>query len=372
MHMQMYDDLHDWNRVIATLPEAHLLQTQQWAKVKSQVGWQAEKIVWGDPHRPRAAALILLRTLSLTPLGPKLRVMYVPKGPLLQDWADDVLRRMVLDDLIEFARRVGTTFLKIDPDVIIGLGIPGTAEESHDPVGKAVLDDLAERGFHFSDEQIQFRNTLMIDLRPSEEELLAQMKQKTRYNIRLAGRKGVTVRCGTQADFSMLYQMYAETSLRDGFTIRNQGYYLDTWEKFMAQDEPSCQPLIAEVQGEPVAAVMIFHFSGKAYYLHGMSGSAHRNKMPNYLLQWEAIKFAKSSGCTWYDLWGAPSTFDESDSMWGVFRFKRGLGGQVIRTIGAYDLPLRPNGFILYSKVLPRILALMRRWSRSQTHQRLG
>jgi lipid II:glycine glycyltransferase (peptidoglycan interpeptide bridge formation enzyme) len=191
------------------------------------------------------------------------------------------------------------------------------------------------------------------------------MKQKTRYNIRLAGRRGVSVRTGTQADLGVLYQMYAETSLRDGFTIRGKDYYLDLWKTFMAQDEPTCQPLIAELDGEPLAGVMIFCFAGRAYYLHGMSRAVHRDKMPNYLLQWEAVKYAKGAGCTTYDLWGAPEVFDESDSMWGVFRFKRGLGGEVLRTIGAYDLPIRPLYYKLYAQVLPRLLDIMRRRSKS-------
>ena len=247
------------------------------------------------------------------------------------------------------------------------MGLPGTADADHDLVGKAVLDDLSTRGFHYSDGQIQFRNTVLIDLSPTEDELLARMKQKTRYNIRLATRKGVSVRAGTRDDLSMLYQMYAETSLRDGFTIRGEAYYQYLWEIFMAQDEPSCQPLIAEVDGEPVAAVMIFCFAGRATYMHGMSRAIHRNKMPNYLLQWEAMKYAKGTGCTIYDLWGAPETFDESDSMWGVFRFKQGLGGEVLRTMGAYDLPIRPNYYKVYSKVLPNVLDLMRRRGKAQT-----
>ncbi len=368
--MQSEKISQDWNKITASLPDAHLLQTLQWAQVKSQVGWHAETRVWGDPEYPDAAALILDRTISLTPLGPKLQIMYLPKGPLLRDWGDVGLRGRILDDLTAQARRNGAIFLKIDPDVPVGRGVPGTPQGYEDPVGAAVLEDLTARGFHVSDEQIQFRNTVLIDLSPTEDELLARMKQKTRYNIRLASRKGVTVRIGTQADLGMLYQMYAETSLRDGFTIRGQEYYLNVWKTFIAQDEPTCQPLIAEVDKEPVAAVMIFRFAGRAYYLHGMSSAIHRDKMPNYLLQWEAMKAAKASSCTTYDLWGAPDIFDEFDLMWGVFRFKQGLGGEVLRTMGAHDLPIRPTLYKMYTKVLPNVLELMRRRGKVQTEDR--
>jgi lipid II:glycine glycyltransferase (peptidoglycan interpeptide bridge formation enzyme) len=367
--MQSEKHAQDWNEIIASLPDAHLLQSREWAQVKSPVGWEPATRVWGDPDKPDAAALILYRTVSIAWLGPKLRIMYIPKGPLLRDWGDQELRRGVLDDLTALARQKGAIFLKIDPDVPLGRGIPARTEGNDDPMGAAVLGDLTARGFHYSDEQVQFRNTVLIDLSPPDDALLASMKQKTRYNIRLAGRKGVAVRKGTPADLGMLYRMYAETSMRDGFTIRGENYYLDLWKTFMAQDEPTCQPLIAEVDGEPVAGVMVFCFARRAYYLHGMSRTVHREKMPNYLLQWEAMKYARSAGCITYDLWGAPEVFDESDSMWGVFRFKRGLGGEVLRTIGAYDLPIRPTYYKLYTQVLPRALALMRRRGKTQTRE---
>jgi len=368
-----------WNATIALLPGAHLLQTSQWAALKGQVGWRPLYRVWGDPAQPEAAALILLRTISIAGFAPRLRIMYLPKGPLLCNWGDEQLRLEVLNDITALAQQNGTIFLKIDPDVPVGRGIPGTPAGSDDSIGALVLDDLAERGFQYSLDQIQFRNTVLLDLAHSEDQLLAQMKQKTRYNIRLSARKGVTVRSGTEADLDMLYRMYAETSLRDQFTIRGPEYYLKLWRIFMATESqgssssrPGCLPLIADVDGDPVAAVVIFHFANRAYYLHGMSRSLHREKMPTYLLQWEAIKYARSKGCTVYDLWGAPELFDLADSMWGVFRFKEGLGGQVLRTIGAYDLPIRPFYYRLYTRILPRLLTVMRRRGKDNTKEFVG
>ena len=98
-----------------------------------------------------------------------------------------------------------------------------------------------------------------------------------------------------------------------------------------------------------------------------MSREAHREKMPNYLLQWEAMQRAKAAGCQFYDLWGAPDVFNESDSMWGVFRFKQGLGGQVVRTLGAWDYTPRPFWYKMYSEVIPRVLDVMR--SRGKARQ---
>jgi lipid II:glycine glycyltransferase (peptidoglycan interpeptide bridge formation enzyme) len=244
------------------------------------------------------------------------------------------------------------------------MGVLGDSEAYENALGGAVLNELGSKGWRFSDEQIQFRNTVLVDLTAPEEELLARMKQKTRYNVRYAARKGVEVRAGSQDDLELLYRMYAETSARDGFIIRGEDYYQCVWRTFLEND--MLTPLIAEVDGDPVGGLMLFRFGGRAWYLHGMSRAAHRKKMPNYLLQWEAMRIAKNLGCTIYDLWGAPNVFDESDPMWGVFRFKRGLGGTVMRTIGAYDLPVNPLVYGMYTQVLPRILSVMRKQRRLQ------
>ena len=198
------------------------------------------------------------------------------------------------------------------------------------------------------------------------------MKQKTRYNVRLAMKKGVSLRIGTMEDLGMLYKMYAETSVRDGFVIRDEGYYKTVWTLFMNSSEPTCEPLIAEVDGAPVAGIFVFYFAGRAYYVYGMSRSVHREKMPTYLLQWEAMKRAKEKGCAAYDLWGAPEVFDECDSMWGVYRFKEGLGGEVVRTVGAWDFAPSPLWYKMYSEVIPRVLDVMRSRGKSRTKQNLG
>jgi peptidoglycan pentaglycine glycine transferase (the first glycine) len=369
-----------WNKLIAALPNPHFLQTYEWGQVKAQGGWQPLYAVWtldGDwrveqdvslfsslQSPPIAACLILRRRVPIAGLGAKLCMLYCPKGPSV-DW-NAPLRKRVLDDLQGFARRQGAIFLKLDPDVVLARGVPGAEDEITEPGGVAVRADLTARGWHFSDEQIQFRNTVLLDVFASEDELLARMKQKTRYNVRLATKKGVSVRVGGEADWPLLYQMYAETAARDGFIIRDENYYQTVWRVFQSSivnpksSMPFAEPLIAEVEGEPVAAVFLFAFAGRAYYVYGMSRQAHREKMPTYLLQWEAMKWAKARGCTMYDLWGAPDEFDESDSMWGVFRFKEGLGGQVLRTLGAWDFAPNPLWYAMYTRVMPRVLDMMR------------
>lgn len=366
-----------WNTLIAGLPDPHLLQTWEWSQVKARYGWEPMPFVWyGQPStadgRPVAAAMVLKRRIPIRGFAARLSILYSPKGPLM-DWSDELVRRRVLDDLQSFAKRQGAIFLKIDPDVVLGRGILGGEGAVEDDGGQAVRSELKRRGWRFSSDQIQFRNTVMIDISPSEEELLARMKQKTRYNIRLAGKKGVTLRVGNSSDLPLLYKMYAGTSVRDGFAIRDEGYYQTVWQTFMAlstvHSQPSAQPLIAEVEGEPVAAIFVFYFAGRGYYIYGMSREAHREKMPNYLLQWEAMQRAKAAGCSLYDLWGAPDEFNENDPMWGVFRFKEGLGGQVVRTLGAWDYAPKPLWYKMYSEVIPRVLDVMRSRGNVRTQQ---
>jgi len=245
------------------------------------------------------------------------------------------------------------------------MGMPGSEQVLIDAIGDDVRRDLIDFGWRFSSEQVQFRSTVLVDLQAAPEVLLERMKQKTRYNIRLAERKGVTVRQGTLDDLNLLYQMYAETSMRDGFVIREREYYHAIWRIFLQAG--IAEPLIAEVENQPVAGLVIFRFAGRAWYLHGMSRTNHREKMPNYLLQWQAILRAREAGCLVYDLWGAPDEFRKDDPLWGVYRFKEGLGGRLVSHIGAWDLPVRPFYYKVYMDFLPRLLEIMRRRRRRET-----
>ena len=218
-------------------------------------------------------------------------------------------------------------------------------------------------------EQIQYRNTLRLDLNQPEEEILAKMKQKTRYNIRLASRKGVNAILGNQDDFAMLYRMYAETSIRDNFAIREGAYYHDVWNAF--HHAGMAQPFIAAADGMPIAGLILFRFGDTAWYLYGMSRAEHRDKMPNHLLQWEAIKWAKATGSKAYDFWGAPDELDPSDPMWGVYRFKAGFGATFVKSIGAWDIVARPAVYRFYSTFVPKILAFLRVRGRKQTQRTL-
>jgi peptidoglycan pentaglycine glycine transferase (the first glycine) len=355
MELQRIEQTEEWDEILLGLPEPHLLQSWAWGELKAHYGWRAERWIWRDERdQTIGAAQVLFRSIR-----GGLTIAYVPRGPIV-DWNQPGLWQAILADLQEHSAEQGAFFLKIDPGIMIPCPPDDPRVELTPPV-----KTLLETGWLLSDEQVQFRNTLVLDLTQDEEALLAGMRQKTRYNVRLAGRRSVTVREGTTEDIGMLYHMYAETSVRDGFVIRPEAYYQDAWGLFMARGQAA--PLIAEVESEAVAALIVYRFGNTAYYLYGMSREAHREKMPTYLLQWEAIRWAKAKGCTTYDFWGAPHDIEEGDPMYGVYRFKLGFGAELVRTPGAWDYPLHPFTYHLYTTVMPPILALMRLLGRART-----
>ncbi len=346
-----------WDEALACLPVAHVLQTWDWGNFKSRWGWQPTRLLFEEAGQPLAVAQVLRRRLPRIPLC----VSYVPKGPAL-DYDDISLLAQVLSALERWTRQQRSLFVKIDPDVWLG---PGSKDRPPLPKAVAVMETLAARGWRRSREQIQFKNSIIIDLTPDENDLLIHMKAKTRYNIGLTDRRGVSVRPGTESDLKTFYSLYDETSQRNGFLIRPPAYYLDVWTQFLRAGRAHL--LLAEIAGESIAGLLLFHFGQTAWYMYGASSSRHRNLMPNHLLQWEAIRLAKHLGCTQYDMWGAPDRFDESDPMWGVYRFKTGFGGETMRGMGAFDYsPLR-RLYWVYTIAMPRILALMRRRHQSKS-----
>jgi lipid II:glycine glycyltransferase (peptidoglycan interpeptide bridge formation enzyme) len=295
-----------------TSAQSHLLQTPQWGALKSEFGWAAEALPGG--------LLVLFRGL---PLG--FSVAYVPKASPQADWA------ACLPDLDGRCRRRRAVFLKVEPDAWEGEPLPL---------------DFAAHGFRPA-AAIQPRRTILIDLRGSEDELLTRMKQKTRYNIRLAQKRGVAV--APSADVGLFARMLAETSERDGFGVHPPDYYRRAYEIF--HPAGLCDLLVAGHQGRPLAALMVFALGRRAWYLYGASTSEGREVMPTYLLQWEAMRWARARACETYDLYGVPDAGEEalerefasrSDGLWGVYRFKRGFGGELKRAAGAWDKVYNP------------------------------
>lgn len=314
----------EWASFLDEHPNAHILQTVQWGKLKDHFGWTPHYIQHKD-----LGAMILFRKL---PLG--LSVGYIPRGPVGRgDWSDFW---PVVDAL---CRQEHAVFLRVEPEI-------------WKPIPDGFIDNNLS-GFKETHQTVQPPRTILVDLTPSEKEILMAMKSKTRYNIRLAGRKEVIVR--PSMDVERFYQMSLTTSERDEFGIHSLEYYQRVYDLFSPQKD--CVLLIAEYQDQPLAGLMAFARGDTAWYFYGASTNQERNRMPTYLLQWEAIRWAKEKGCKSYDLWGVPDHpeptlekhfMERSEGLWGVYRFKRGFGGDVRRTIGTWDRVYRPLFYKFY------------------------
>lgn len=352
-----------WNDSLRQMPYAHILQTWEWGEFKHlTTGWRPIRMAY-----KRGDQIVAMASVGVRSIG-AVNMMYVPKGPAFA-YEDADLASDVLDQLQRAARHNRAVWLKIDPDVIAATGIPSAApavddtatptpDDTPNPTGQVFMRILRDRGWKFSNDQVQFRNTVNIDLTQTEDQLLAGMSQSTRRKVRIAEREGVTVRLGTVNDLPLLYDLYRVTGERDNFLIRPSSYYEQAWRVFI--EGGLAHPLIAEADGKAIAQVILFHFGKKCWYFYGASSDDQRDKMPNYLLQWEAMRWAKQHGYTTYDMWGAPNVFNEADPLWGVYNFKRGFRGIVTRHIGAWDYVPYPILYRAFEELYPRFLNWMR------------
>jgi peptidoglycan pentaglycine glycine transferase (the first glycine) len=308
-------------------PHAHLLQTSGWGDLKSAFGWETFYI-----HNDTAGAQVLFRRL---PLG--FTFGYIPKGPVGTNW------QSLWPEIDRLCKRKRAIFLKVEPD-------------RWDSEAAEMAVELP--GF-IPSRPIQPPRTLVISLEGSEDNWLERMKQKTRYNIRLAERKGVTV--AESKDVAAFHQMMLVTGGRDGFGVHSLSYVQRVYDLFAAREDAVL--LVASYQDRPLAGLMAFARGERAWYFYGASTDEERSRMPTYLLQWEAMRWAARCGCRWYDLWGVPDMDEDaleanfaqrSDGLWGVYRFKRGFGGVLKRSAGAWDKVYQPLLYRLIQIYLSR------------------
>lgn len=343
---------HDeWNRLLLALPTQHILQSWEWGAFKTSTGWEPNRLVFKRAHEIVGAISIGVRRV-----GP-FSLIYASKGPLL-DYEDVDLFMEIIQWLEGFAKKHRAIWLKIDPDVVEGYGVPHEADASENPSGQRIIQALQQRRWVYSNDQVQFKNTVIIDLQQSEDEILASMSQNTRRKVRLADRDGITIHEGGVEDIDLLYSLYQVTAQRDGFLIRPKSYYEQEWRDLFQANMATA--FIAKFEGQPIAHVILYAFGQKCLYFTGASSNEHRDKMPNYRLQWEAIRWAKARGCQSYDMWGAPTEFVETDALWGVFQFKRGFRGTVVRYIGAWDYAPSSLLYRLYTEFAPRLMSWLR------------
>jgi peptidoglycan pentaglycine glycine transferase (the first glycine) len=339
----------EWDSFVAAHPRAHVLQQSAWGALKSAFGWTSDIATISDGTRITGGALLLFRPLPFR-LG---TMAYLPMGPLLTKPTDEPA---VWRAVHQCARQHGAAFLKWEPG-IYAVGEP--------------RPDFAALGFRPSPQTVQPPRTVLIDISGDEETILARMNQGTRRKIRQSLKNGIRYyEAKTTGDVDTFTAMMDTTGERNAFGVHSAAYYKKAYDLFVPHDSAL---ILAEHQrdvpspddrtssGDALAGIMVFAKGKTAWYLYGASSNIKRNLMAAYGVQWKAIQWAKARGCTVYDMWGIPDEDEtaleagfetRSDGLWGVYGFKRGWGGQVVRSLGAWDKVYNPLVYTAYGLAL--------------------
>lgn len=340
-------DASAWDAFVDAHPQGSLLQRGAWGDLKGGGGWQARRMaVVGVDGRLMAGALLLLRGR----LG--VSVAYTPRGPLFS--GEPAVDGLLLAGLARAARRARAVFLRIEPNIV-----------ERDPAADTTHTWLLLQGLRPA-ATIQPRSSVHVDLTRPAEAILAACSKGHRADIRRAERGGVGVRVGEEADLRSFYAIMQATGQRAGFGIHSEAYYAAAWRRF----RPRSRLLIAELGGRAVAAHMVFADARHGLYLYSGADGEGLKSGANHLLEWHAIRWARELGCVAYDLWGIPDALGraagapdeatraaleaeaQADPLIGVYRFKKGFGGSIVRYLPAYDQVLIPP---LYGAALRRI-----------------
>ncbi len=291
-----------WDGALSRLASpAPLMQSWGYGETQAREGWEVERVELDGGARA---------TVLVQGLGP-VRWAYVPRGPV-------PCTPEAVDGLVGWARLRSVARLRIEPEAAAGFG-----------------ELLRQRGFQPA-AHVQPRTTLIVPL-ASEDEMMASFKPKHRYNVRLALRRGVTVEEGDDA--SELRRQSVATGDRHGISIASLEAYRNRLELL-----PWCRVYVARQDGDALAAIMVARFDGRAYYLFGGTSGARRELMPMYAAQWWAMKEAQRAGCRDYDMWGMPPAPDRSHPWFGLWQFKIGFGGELVKLAGGWELVLSPLG----------------------------
>ena len=336
----------EYKKFLENHERCNFQQSLEWAKVKDS--WKNEVILAEDEQGNIIGSLsVLIRKIPI--FG---NLMYSSRGPVC-----DIHDEKVLEQLTEGAKQLAKKYhafvLKIEPD------IKSDDQEFREIVtklGYRIKDDAKD----FS-EEIQPRYVFRLDIKgKTEDEIFAGFHQKTRYNIRLAIKKGVTVKEGTKEDLKDFHKIMVETGARDGFIIRPLEYFEKMYDALAPEH---MKVLMAYYEGKPISGVIPIMYGNKTWYLYGASSNEYRNVMPNYLLQWEMIKLAIARKNDIYDLRGLSGVVDESHPQYGLYRFKKGFGAEFTEFLGEIYIPFKPVWYKLYKvaeKTFRKLRALKR------------
>ena len=323
--------MEEYKKFLENHERCNFQQSPEWAKVKDN--WKNEVILAEDDKGKIIGSLsVLIRKMPI--FG---NIMYSSRGPVCDIHNLEVLKQLT-DGAKELAKKYKAIVLKVEPDI-----------ESKDQVFRDLVTNL---GYKIKDDakdfkdEIQPRYVFRLDIKgKTEEEIMAGFKQKWRYNIRLATKKGVVIKEGTREDLKDFHKIMVETGSRDGFIVRSLEYF----EKMYDELAPNHMKLLmAYYEDKPLSGVIPIFYGNKTWYLYGASSNSHRNLMPNYLLQWEMIKMAIARHDDIYDFRGVSGVVDENHPQYGLYRFKQGFGATFTEFIGEIYIPFKPITYKLY------------------------
>ncbi|MFL5659399.1 MAG: lipid II:glycine glycyltransferase FemX [Ktedonobacteraceae bacterium] len=346
MEARIIKDRQQWNDFVADSEYCYITQSYEWGELAPHLSSEAMHVGVVDDQGNLCAAMLVLT--ATTPILPK-TYFYVPRGPVIND-PDSSAMTVLLNFVKAEARKRGAFMLKVEPNV-----------QDEDAQW---LTALQKRGFRPTPYSSHLRHEWVLDLRPDEKALLAGMKEKWRYNIRLAGRKGIIVRHGQgKSDIDTFYRLYQTTSDRDQFFIHDKAHYEQVMRLYSEGDRAAL--LLAEYEGEAIAGIMVLRFGRWSWYMYGASSNHQRNLMPNHLLQWTGMQWARSHGCWYYNFRGIPAILEEGQELWGVYVFKRGFGGYAIHSLETHDLVYQPLVYGAYRRLLD-----IKRWRDERQRQK--
>ena len=324
-------------------------QSIEWANVKNN--WTREIILAEDSSGKIIGSLmVLIRKIPI--FG---NIMYSSRGPVCDIHNMEILRQLT-EGVKELAKKYNAIVFRMEPDI-----------ESSDENFKNVMLDI---GYQLKDdaknfrEEIQPRYVFRLDTKDkTEEELFSNLHSKTRYNVRLALKKGVQVKEGTRDDLKDFHKIMITTGIRDGFITRPLEYFERMYDSLGPKH---MRILMAYYEDKPISGVIVIIYGNKTWYLYGASSNEHRNLMPNYLLQWEMIKIALENKSDIYDLRGVPGVADNSN---GLYRFKKGFGAKYTEFIGELFIEFKPLKYKLYKfseKAFRNIRALKTKFKKNK------
>ena len=332
-------DEEEYTKFLENHERCNFQQSLEWARVKTS--WKREVILAEDENKKIIGSLMVwVRKIPI--FG---NIMYSARGPVCDIHDMEVLQQLT-EGAQELAKKYNAIVLRIEPDI-----------KSDDEDFKNIMLQL---GFSIKDdaknfrEEIQPRYVFRLDTKgKNEDEIFKAFHQKTRYNVRLATKKGVTIKEGNKEDLKDFHKIMVTTGIRDGFITRPLEYFEKMYDELGPEH---MKVLLAYYEGKPIAGVIPIMYGNKTWYLYGASSNEHRNLMPNYLLQWEMIKIALNRKSDIYDLRGVPGIADNSN---GLYRMKKGFGAEYTEFVGEVYMPYKPMMYNLY-KVSEKIFRNVR------------